>query len=172
MQENESEIVDDGPNELVSIKDMAEMSQDPNFKMQFLRSIEEEYNPDLRKDHRPTEASRMRVRFYKIAGTDDKNIAKALGLSLIKFKKIYAYEIAMGVQDLNALVTGKLIEKINQGESAAIFFYLRCKAKFTPSTEQLVEHKISISRPKEDIESELLELGVPSESLKKLLEGE
>lgn len=166
MSEEESEVVQDP----VGLKKMAEMSADPDFKMQYFNQVSEEYDPNLRRDHRPTPNSRMRVRFYKIAGTSEKDIAAALGISLVKLKKIYAYELRLGTADFNSMVVGKMIEKINAGESAMIMFYLRCRAKFTPSTENFIEHKITVSRPKEDIEDELKQLGIPEESLKRLLE--
>jgi|SRR6187399_1012020 len=166
MEEQDPEIV----TEPMSLKKMAQMSSDPAFKMQYFKQVTQDYDPDLRKEHRPTPDTRMRVRFYKIAGTGDKDIAAALGISLVKLKKVYAYELRLGTADFNSLVVGKMIEKINAGESAMIMFYLRCRAKFTPSTENFIEHKITVSRPKEDIEDELKQLGIPEESLKKLLE--
>lgn len=169
MDEKEPEIIEDVPGQM-NLKQMAERANSPEFKVQYLKQIEAEYNPDLRRDHRPTQDSRLRVRLYKVAGVADKDIAKSLGISLIKLKKVYAYELAMGLNDLNAMVVGKMIEKINLGESNMIMFYLRCRSNFTPSTQQTIEHKVSISRPKEEIEQELMELGIPNESLKKLLE--
>jgi hypothetical protein len=156
----------------MSLEEMADASNDPKFKMQYFNQAAIEYTPDIKKIHRPTNETRMRVRFYKIAGTDEKDIAAAMGLSLPKLRTLYNYELKLGTADFNSLVVGKMIEKINAGESAMIMFYLRCRAKFTPSTENFVEHKIVISRPKEDIEDELKSLGISEENLKKLLEGE
>jgi len=121
--------------------------------------------------HEVTREKRLKVRLMKVAGIDNEVLAKCMGVSQGVLHKYYKVDLEVGAAECTALVAGKLMEKIRSGDTASIIFYLRTRGKWAPKNELEITHSHTIRpRSKEEIESELLRIGVPPDKLHELTE--
>jgi len=118
----------------------------------------------------PTDEERLRVRMSVVAGIKIPDIAKCMGYTQKHLNRWFKQDLENAKNDMNAMVVGKLVEKIREGDNACIIFYLKTRAGFTPKTQIEVEHRIRETRTREELEQELKQLGVSDEGLQKLLE--
>jgi hypothetical protein len=121
--------------------------------------------------HTVTRERRLKVRLMKVAGIDNEVLAKCMGISQGVLYKYYRSDLEVGAAECTALVAGKLMEKIRSGDTASIIFYLRTRGKWAPKNELEITHSHTIRpRSKDEIESELLRIGVPPDKLHELTE--
>jgi hypothetical protein len=78
--------------------------------------------------HVPTPESRRLVQHLAANGQTTEQIGRAMDLSADTIQRHYKPELETAKDKLTALVTGKLIEKIHRGETAAIIFWLKSQA--------------------------------------------
>ncbi len=122
-------------------------------------------------DHVVTREKRLKVRLMKVAGVETALVAKCMGITSATLHKYYRQDLEIGAAEATALVTGKLMEKIRNGDTASIIFYLRTRGRWAPKNEIEITHSHTIRpRSKEEIESELLRIGVPPDRLAELTE--
>jgi hypothetical protein len=177
MEQKKSEV------KIPDLDAMADMLEKPEYTYQFLDTKAEDlapveppndynteggstFNPALV----PTDEQRLRVRMSVVAGIKAPDIAKCMGIPIRQFNRWYKQDLQNARNDMNAMVVGKLVEKIREGDNACIIFYLKTRAGFTPKTQVEVEHRIRETRTREELEAELKQLGVSEEGLQKLLE--
>lgn len=79
-----------------------------------------EYQPDI--------ATSEAVKCMVAAGITQKVMAAVLKIAPNTLTKHYAAELETGKDALIAHATGKLMQAVNRGELAAIFFFLKCRA--------------------------------------------
>lgn len=121
--------------------------------------------------HQVTREKRLKVRLMKVAGIDNEVLAKCMGISQGVLHKYYKVDLEVGAAECTALVAGKLMEKIRSGDTVSIIFYLRTRGRWAPKNELEITHSHTIRpRSKEEIESELLRIGVPPDKLHELTE--
>lgn len=114
--------------------------------------------------HKPDEANREAVIAMRLADIPQKRIAKVLDINPQTLVKYYKRELEMAKDVADQLVLTKLMQGIKAGDPKLIQFYLKNKKNWNDKQEHIITHKVV--RPKEDIEEELLALGVSPEKLK------
>jgi len=98
-------------------------------------------------------------------------LAKCMGITMATLTKYYKVDLAVGAAECTALVAGKLMEKIRNGDTTSIIFYLRTRGRWAPKNELEITHSHTIRpRSKEEIEAELIRIGVPRDKLIELTE--
>jgi len=183
----EQPVMDSG----ISLDDLADASKNPDYLNLFFdttnKVIPESLAPVKKESfdtpHRTTgferkspvieisRESRLKVRMLKIAGIPDNEVAKCMGISITSLEKYYKVDLDNGASECTAMVTGKLIEKIRNGDTTSIVFYLRTRGKWAPKNEFEITHNHTIRpRSRQEIEAELREIGVPLEKMNELLE--
>jgi len=121
--------------------------------------------------HEVTKEKRLKVRLMKVAGIDNEVLAKCMGITMATLTKYYKVDLAVGAAECTALVAGKLMEKIRNGDTTSIIFYLRTRGRWAPKNELEITHSHTIRpRSKEEIEAELIRIGVPRDKLIELTE--
>jgi hypothetical protein len=173
-------IVIDTDAKLGNLNELCEAIEDPNYTNQF-------YNPDMTlprvertiprlahmnlTGHHPTKWTRLKVRMLVISGIPNDEIAKCMGISHPTLWKHYRQDIETGTAECIAMVTGKLMEKIRNGDNNSIIFFLRTRGRWNPKSEIEMTHKLEVKpRTRSEIVNELKEIGVPSDKIEELID--
>jgi len=152
-----------------TMEDYQEILNSPDWQMQMIdQPLSMLTGTDNMGEHLPTPVSRCRVRMAVVAGINREDISKAMQVSEKTLNKHYKDELDGALADMNTLVTGKLVKQINEGNTTAMIFYLRTRARWTPKSEQIIEFRGTIQRTREEIENELRELGIPEDKFLEL----
>lgn len=114
--------------------------------------------------HKPTMETRENVMALRIAGYSKAKIARILKIGPERLNKHYSHELELADGEIDRLVVSKLISGIKAGNPKLIEFYLKNKKGWSEKREHVIEHKVT--RTKEELEEELLALGVPEERLR------
>jgi hypothetical protein len=174
--EKEISIVDEIPSDLDGF---SEAVNDPKVTGEFF-DVTEDSLPEVDlplKSNSPrivqvTKEKRLKVRMLKIAGISDADIAKCMNISVKALRKNFKTDIENGVSECTAMVAGKLMEKIQQGDSRSIIFYLSSRGGWSIKREIDVTHNHVVDpRNREEIIAELNAIGVPKEKMDELLEN-
>ena len=92
-----------------------------------------------RPPHLATADTRNRVYILSTVGTRHEDIATVLGISTDTLTKYYHDELAKGRIEANASVAETLFKQAKEGNTTAMIFWLKSRAKWKESTQ----HEIS-----------------------------
>ena len=80
--------------------------------------------------HQPTEATRQTVSLHATVGTKQDVIAEILGISVDSLQRHYRAEIDTSREKANASVGGALFKKAMGGDTTAMIFWLKTRARW------------------------------------------
>ena len=80
--------------------------------------------------HVPTEATRQTVSLHATVGTRQDVIAEILGISVDSLQRHYRAEIDTSREKANASVGGALFKKAMGGDTTAMIFWLKTRARW------------------------------------------
>ena len=83
-----------------------------------------------RKSHEPTPKTRQIVESHARVGTQQEVIAKILGLDSKTLRKWYRNELDLSIAQANATIGGELFEKAKSGDTAAMIFWMKTRARW------------------------------------------
>lgn len=89
--------------------------------------------------HQPGEESRRRVRDLVVAGSTQPMIAKVLGIAEKTLRLHYREELDTALEDAIGKVSGTLLRKALDGDTASMIFFLKVRGKDKGWSERL-EH--------------------------------
>jgi len=81
-------------------------------------------------DHKPTEAFRQIVRAHATVGTDQSTIARILGIDTKTLRKRYREDLDLSTAKANAVIAGSLFKKAKDGDTIAMIFWLKTRARW------------------------------------------
>jgi hypothetical protein len=87
-------------------------------------------HPGGRPAHQPTEATRQTVSLHATVGTKQDVIAEILGISVDSLQRHYRTEIDTSREKANASVGGALFKKAMGGDTTAMIFWLKTRARW------------------------------------------
>jgi hypothetical protein len=87
-------------------------------------------HPGGRPAHQPTEATRQTVSLHATVGTKQDVIAEILGISVDSLQRHYQAEIDTSREKANASVGGALFKKAMGGDTTAMIFWLKTRARW------------------------------------------
>jgi len=87
-------------------------------------------HPGGRPAHQPTEATRQTVSLHATVGTKQDVIAEILGISVDSLQRHYRAEIDTSRERANASVGGALFKKAMGGDTTAMIFWLKTRARW------------------------------------------
>ena len=100
---------------------------------------DDEINKGGRPPHLPTPDTRNRVYILSTVGTRHEDIATVLGISADTLVKYYKEELDKGRIEANASVAETLFKQAKEGNTTAMIFWLKSRARWKESTQ----HEIS-----------------------------
>ena len=77
---------------------------------------------------KPTDQDRARVQLMAAAGITQPNIALRMGMTDKTLREHFREELDFGVDEINTLAVGSLVQQIKKGNLGAICFWLKCRA--------------------------------------------
>ena len=83
-----------------------------------------------RMTHKPTPEQRQIVQLHATVGTPQENIARILGIDRNTLMKHYRDELDLGRDKANATIGGTLFNKAKSGDTAAMIFWLKTRARW------------------------------------------
>jgi hypothetical protein len=83
-----------------------------------------------RTPHEPTKQTRELVSLHATMGTDQEAIANILGLDPKTLRKHYRQELDQSLAKANATIGGTLFNKAKNGDTAAMIFWLKTRARW------------------------------------------
>ena len=96
-----------------------------------------EKNKGGRPPHQPTDETIAQVRALIVAGINQPEIARIIGISEPTLVKHYAEELAVGLDKTIANVANTLVQKALNGDTASIIFFLKVRGKKYGWSERL-----------------------------------
>jgi hypothetical protein len=87
-------------------------------------------HPGGRPAHQPTEATRQTVSLHATVGTRQDVIAEILGISTDSLQRHYRAELDTSREKANASVGGALFKKAMGGDTTAMIFWLKTRARW------------------------------------------
>ena len=106
---------------------------------QAVDSVEPSKDKGGRPPHLATSDTRNKVFMLSTVGTRHEDIATVLGISTDTLTKYYHDELAKGRIEANASVAETLFKQAKEGNTTAMIFWLKSRAKWKESTQ----HEIS-----------------------------
>ncbi len=89
--------------------------------------------------HEPTEAQRQLVQLHATIGTTHDQIARIMGIDAKTLRKHYRDELDLAMAKANATIGGALFNKAKAGDTAAMIFWMKTRARWRetdrPETE-------------------------------------
>lgn len=83
-----------------------------------------------RPPHKPTPELRQLVQLHATVGTDHDQIAKVIGVDPKTLRKHYRQELDLALAKANATIGGMLFNKAKNGDTAAMIFWMKTKARW------------------------------------------
>jgi len=105
--------------------------------MQGKPAMTAEKNKGGRPPHQPTDETRAQARALIVAGINQPEIARIIGISEPTLVKHYAEELAVGLDKTIANVANTLVQKALNGDTASIIFFLKVRGKKYGWSERL-----------------------------------
>ena len=88
-----------------------------------------------RKPHEPTEAMRKTVSLHATVGSRQETIAEVLGISVDTLQRYYRSELDTSREKANAQVGGALYNKAIGGDTTAMIFWLKTRARWRETVD-------------------------------------
>lgn len=88
-----------------------------------------------RPPHEPTKQTRELVSLHATMGTDQETIADLLGIDPKTLRKYYRAELDQSLAKANATIGGVLFNKAKAGDTAAMIFWMKTRARWSERTE-------------------------------------
>jgi hypothetical protein len=88
-----------------------------------------------RKPHEPTEAMRKTVSLHATVGSRQETIAEVLGISVDSLQRHYRSELDTSREKANASVGGALYNKAMGGDTTAMIFWLKTRARWRETVD-------------------------------------
>jgi hypothetical protein len=107
--------------------------------MKAVEPLETSKDKGGRPPHLPTSDTRNKVFMLSSVGTRHEDIATVLGISADTLTKYYKEELDKGRIEANASVAETLFKQAKEGNTTAMIFWLKSRAKWKESTQ----HEIS-----------------------------
>lgn len=83
-----------------------------------------------RNPHKPTRESRQLVQLHATIGTQQHVIASILGIDAKTLRKHYREELDHAMAQANATIGGALFNKAKSGDTAAMIFWMKTRARW------------------------------------------
>jgi hypothetical protein len=83
-----------------------------------------------RMTHKPTPEQRQLVQLHATIGTRQDNIARLLDIDKKTLLKHYRNELDLGMDKANAAIGGALFNKAKSGDTAAMIFWMKTRARW------------------------------------------
>lgn len=94
-----------------------------------------------RHPHEPTKATRELVQLHAMVGTDQDQIASILEIDAKTLRKHYRAELDNSMAKANATIGGALFNKAKSGDTSAMIFWMKTRARWSERTE--IDHSSS-----------------------------
>lgn len=91
--------------------------------------------PGAGRPHKPTDRTRLLVRQHAIVGTRQEAICAILGISVPTLLKHYRLELDNARDEANAAVGGALFTKAMLGDTTAMIFWLKTRARWKETVD-------------------------------------
>ncbi len=91
-------------------------------------------NPGLPK-HQPTDATRQTVQLHVMVGSRQEVIAEILGISVDTLYRHYKAEMDTAREKANASIGGALYKKAMGGDTTAMIFWLKTRARWKETVD-------------------------------------
>lgn len=91
--------------------------------------------PGAGQPHKPTDKTRDLVRQHAIVGTRQESICAILGISVPTLLKHYRQELDNARDEANAAVGGALFNKAMSGDTTAMIFWLKTRARWKETVD-------------------------------------
>lgn len=88
-----------------------------------------------RKPHKPTDAQRQLVSLHATVGTTHETIADILGIHKETLYKYYTPELKQAREKANATIGGALFNKAKSGDTTAMIFWLKTRARWRETVD-------------------------------------
>ncbi len=88
-----------------------------------------------RKPHEPTDAQRQLVSLHATVGTTHETIADILGIHKETLYKYYTPELKQAREKANATIGGALFNKAKSGDTTAMIFWLKTRARWRETVD-------------------------------------
>jgi hypothetical protein len=88
-----------------------------------------------RKPHAPTDAQRQLVSLHATVGTTHESIAEILGIHKETLYKYYSAELKQARDKANATIGGALFNKAKAGDTTAMIFWLKTRARWRETVD-------------------------------------
>lgn len=85
--------------------------------------------------HKPDKASRDTVMMHSMVGTPQTDIARVLGIDEKTLRKHYRDELDLASAKANATIGGALFNKAKSGDTTAMIFWMKTRARWTERSE-------------------------------------
>ena len=109
-----------------------------------------------REAHEPTKATRDTVMLHATVGTPQEDIARVLGIDTKTLRKYYREDLDLAIAKANATIGGALFNKARSGDTTAMIFWLKTRAKW----REVAHHEVSATVATSTINAEMLSTDV------------
>lgn len=88
-----------------------------------------------RKRHEPSTAQRQLVQLHASIGTTHSTIARVIGIDEKTMRRHYRDELDLALAQANATIGGALFNKAKGGDTTAMIFWMKTRARWTERHE-------------------------------------
>ena len=141
MTDNDKPIENENHSHLDNVQPdtMPDVLKQDDISMDDSKALTVDASKGGRPPHLATADTRNRVYILSTVGTRHEDIATVLGISADTLTKYYHDELAKGRIEANASVAETLFKQAKEGNTTAMIFWLKSRAKWKESTQ----HEIS-----------------------------
>jgi hypothetical protein len=90
--------------------------------------------------HVPTKITRDTVMMHAMVGTPQEDIARVLDIDAKTLRLHYRDELDLALAKANATIGGALFNKAKGGDTTAMIFWMKTRAKWKETQEVTIEH--------------------------------
>lgn len=95
--------------------------------------------------HFPTKATRDTVMLHAMVGTPQEDIARVLDIDAKTLRLHYRDELDLAIAKSNATIGGALFNKAKGGDTAAMIFWMKTRAKWREVQEHSINANVATS---------------------------